>query len=648
MAPANFLWRTINYMSTNQKEPGKIAKFKGGAIPFFAACLSLFLLYTAGFGLMPNFIQRGIFLGFVLVLCFLSHPSKKQGVNSYYFMLDMIFCFISIFIAFYITYHYDRIIEGPSAATLLDRTLGALLICLITEAARRVLGFKFIILIFLALSYPLFGMYIPGDWGHRGFDLSYVIEHLFMSTEGIWGIIIAIGATIVAIFVIFGAVLDATGGGKSFTSIATYVAGRLTGGAAKIAVFSSALFGMTNGNGPANVATTGVFTIPLMKEKGYAPHFAAAVEATASSGGQIMPPVMGAAAFIMAEMINIPYLKICVAAIFPAILYYIGCWASIHFESCRCNYRGLPKEQIPHLKEVVTPDTIFPLLIPIAVLLYLLIENYTPLTAALRATLTSAFFYLVLTLARKQNLRKAMQHLGTALVAGGKGLVFIGVLCGAAQIIVSMINLTGVGVKLSAMIIGIGENFLFPSLILTMVVVIILGMGLPTAAAYVLAAAVVGPALTKIGVPPLTAHLFILYFSVFSALTPPVCTSVYVASTIAESDWMRTAIMAMKIGIAGFLAPFIFAYAPGIMLQAPPLTCFLQIITATFGIIIMAGGSIGYLYTKTHFTDRILLLLSGLMMIEPTPVFDFIGIAIGSGIYIKQRWWKLRPKKLTL
>ena len=495
-------------------------------------------------------------------------------------------------------------------------------------------------LIILALAYPLLGHLIPGEWGHRGFDVTYILEHLFMSTQGIWGIIIAIGATIVAIFVIFGAMLDATGGGKSFTRIATFFAGQATGGAAKVAVFSSALFGMTNGNGPANVATTGVFTIPLMKERGYAPHFAAAVEATASSGGQIMPPVMGASAFIMAEMINVPYLQICKAALFPALLYYLGCWVSIHFESRRNNYVGLPKDQIPRLREVITLSMIVTLVVPVAVLLYLLFQGYTPLTAALWSTLTSAGFYLILVAINRQSLKDALKNLLGALIAGGKGLVFIGVLCGAAQIVVSMINLTGVGVKLSAMIMSFGGDLLLFSLLLTMLVVIVLGMGLPTAAAYVLAAAVVGPALTKLGLPPLTAHLFILYFSVFSALTPPVCTSVYVASTIAESKWLKSAWMAMKIGIAGFLAPYIFAFAPGVILNAPPMTCLIQISTTALGIIILAAGVIGHFRQHVNLLERILLIGAGLMMVEPRLATDMVGLAIGASLYVKQRFWQ--------
>ena len=616
-----------------------LAKYKDYVISGFAVGLSVFMLYTAGFGLFPNLIQRGIFLGFVLVICFLTYPFKKGKVGLY-FGLDLLLCLLAVFIAVYITYHYDRIIDDPSAATWLDRSLAAVLIIIITEAARRVMGWNFPVLILLALAYPLLGHLIPGEWGHRGFDFTYILEHLFMSTQGIWGIIIAIGATIVAIFVIFGAMLDATGGGESFTSIATFFAGRATGGAAKVAVFSSALFGMTNGNGPANVATTGVFTIPLMKDRGYSPNFAAAVEATASSGGQIMPPVMGASAFIMAEMINTSYLDICKAAMFPALLYFLGCWVSIHFESCRKHYLGLPKEKIPRPREVVTLDMIFTLVIPVGVLLYLLLDNYTPLTAALWGTLTSAGFYLVLVIGRGQDVKKAGRNLFKALIEGGKGLVFIGVLCGAAQIVVSMINLTGVGVKLSAMIMGFGGEFLLLSLVLTMLVVIVLGMGLPTVAAYVLAAAVVGPGLTKLGLSPLTAHMFILYFSVFSALTPPVCTSVYVASTIADSDWLKSAWMSMKIGLAGFLAPYIFAYAHGVLLQAPPLTCLVQITTASLGIIFLAGGVVGFFRGRLNLLERGLLLAAGLMMVEPTFAIDLVGIALGAALYARQRFWK--------
>jgi TRAP-type uncharacterized transport system fused permease subunit len=284
------------------------------------------------------------------------------------------------------------------------------------------------------------------------------------------------------------------------------------------------------------------------------------------------------------------------------------------------------------------------LVIPVIILVYLLFEDYTPLTAAFWGTFSSAMFYLVLAAVKGQGFGKALKNLLKAMDTAGRGLVFIGVLCAAAQIVVSMINLTGVGVKLSAMIMSLSGNYLLPSLLLTMVVVIILGMGLPTAAAYVLAAAVVGPALTKLGLPPLTAHLFILYFAVFSALTPPVCTSVYVASTIAESEWTKSAVMAMKIGIAGFLAPYIFCYAPGLILQAPIVDCVTEIISSWVGILFMAGGIIGFLRVRAHPIERILLILAGLLMIEPSTVTDVIGFAIGAGVYLRQRFW-MAPSK---
>jgi TRAP transporter 4TM/12TM fusion protein len=623
----------------------RISSRKNLIISAFAVSLTAFQIYTAAFGVFPNLIQRGIFLGFVLVLCFFVHPFRKKRPEGYQW-LDFLLIVLSIVVAVYLVYHYDRIVQDPAGATWIDRGFGAILIVIVIEAARRVMGWNFPVLAILALSYALFGHYIPGNWGHRGFSYTYVLEHLFMTTQGIWGIVIAIGATIVAIFVVFGAVLQVTGGGEAFTNIGTFLSGRATGGAAKVGVFSSGLFGMTNGNGPANVATTGVFTIPLMKRRGYASHFAAAVEATASSGGQIMPPVMGASAFIMAELINIRYVNICIAAFFPALMYYIGCWASVHLESRKNNYLGLPRDQIPSLGHIISVPMLLTLVIPVIILVYLLFEDYTPLTAAFWGTFSSAMFYLVLAAVKGQGFGKALKNLLKAMDTAGRGLVFIGVLCAAAQIVVSMINLTGVGVKLSAMIMSLSGNYLLPSLLLTMVVVIILGMGLPTAAAYVLAAAVVGPALTKLGLPPLTAHLFILYFAVFSALTPPVCTSVYVASTIAESEWTKSAVMAMKIGIAGFLAPYIFCYAPGLILQAPIVDCVTEIITSWVGILFMAGGVIGFLRVRAHPIERILLILAGLLMIEPSTVTDVIGFAIGAGVYLRQRFWKV-PSEVT-
>jgi TRAP transporter 4TM/12TM fusion protein len=364
--------------------------------------------------------------------------------------------------------------------------------------------------------------------------VTYILETIYLSTSGIWGIVTGVSATVVAGFLIFGSILYYTGGGEIFVDLAKGVAGRSYGGPAKVSCISSALFGTISGSAVANVVVDGVFNIPLMKRLGYRPEFAAAVEATASTGGQIMPPVMGAGAFIMAELIGISYLTIALAAVIPALLYYLGVTASVHFEAKKSNLERIPKDLIPAMRKVLPRSA--PLFIPIAVLIYFLVQGYDPTTAVFWSILwesPAARYHSPPLLEKGKNML-------AALGAAGKSIVLVAALCACAQIVIGMFNLSGLGIKVSEMIIGLSAGSKFLALFFTMIVCLILGMGVPTTAAYVLAASVAGPALVKLGVVSLAAHLFVFYFAIISAITPPVCAAVYAAAAIARSNWWKT------------------------------------------------------------------------------------------------------------
>jgi len=629
-------------VKTDEAEARTLSGWIGGGAGLVAIAFALFHIWTAApfVGAYPDLIQRSIHLSFAFVLCFLLYPARPgRSPGRRPSIFDWAFAGLALVGFGYIVVHYNWIMENPSDSTKTAIVLGTIVTLLTLEAARRTIGLTFTVLGALGVAYALFGTWIPGTWGHRGFSWISIEELLYLSTQGILGTVTGISATLVAIFLVFGSVLQRTGGGETFVDLAKLIAGRSYGGPAKVSVFSSAFFGTISGSAVANVVVDGIFNIPLMKRLKYKPEFAAAVEATASTGGQIMPPVMGAGAFIMAELLQIQYVQVAIAAALPAILYYLGCGAAIHFEARRLRLETIPAALLPRAREVFVWRRSAALFLPVILLTYFLLQGYTAGTSTFWSIAASFVIYLASATSR-QDFRTRCWGIVQALEAGGKSIVLIATLIAAAGILIGMINLTGVGIKLSEFIIGASGQSLFAALFFAMLVCIILGMGLPTTAAYVLAASVVAPALVKLGALPLAAHLFVFYFAIISAITPPVCAAVYVAAAIARADWVKTGLIATRLGLAGFVVPYMFIFAPALLWRGEWLEIGWATVTACVGVIALAGGTMGFFVRPANWLERLALVAAALLLIKPGIYTDAAGFALLGAVWAVQR---LRP-----
>jgi TRAP transporter 4TM/12TM fusion protein len=599
-----------------------------------AVTFTLFQLYTGVFGAFPDLIQRSIHIGFAMVLAFCLYPATNRSAKDRFSVVDFIGMILGIVVCTHAAINYDRIMTNPGVSSMWDLALGIVATLLVLEMTRRILSWILPAIGVLTILYAYLGPYLPDLFAHRGFSLDYIIETLYMSTAGIWGMVTGVSATILAGFLIFGAILFYTGGGEIFVDLAKAIAGRSYGGPAKVSCISSGLFGTISGSAVANVVVTGSFTIPLMKKLGYKPEFAAAVEATASTGGQLMPPVMGAGAFIMAEFLSVPYAKIAVAAAIPALLYYLGAISSVHFRARKVNLQRLPKELIPSLKKTLPKSG--SLFIPVIVFVYLMLSGHDPTTSVLWATGASVALYLV-TARRFITLKQRAWNLVLALEAGGKSIVLVASLCACAQIVIGMVNLSGLGIKLTEMILGLSMGIEFLGLFFTMIVCLILGMGLPTTAAYVLAASVASPALVKLGVIPMAAQLFVFYFAIISAITPPVCAATYAAVAIARSKWWESGWFAVRIGLAGFMVPFLFVYVPNLLLVGSPIEIFWNSLVSALGVMAMAGVAMGYFGDRNRWYESLLLAVGALFLLKPGLITDLIGLSMVAVIYILQK-----------
>jgi TRAP transporter 4TM/12TM fusion protein len=607
------------------------AEIAAGAL---ALLLALFQLYTAYAGAFPDLIQRSVHIGLAMVLGFIMYPAVNRSPKDRASFPDLVLAVLGAVVCTYAAINYDRIVMNPGISNRVDLIFGVIITLLVLEMTRRILGWILPFIAVLTVVYAYAGPYLPDAFAHRGFGTEYILETLYMSTSGIWGNVTGVSATIMAGFLIFGSLLFYTGGGETFVDLAKALAGRSYGGPAKVSCISSALFGTISGSAVANVVVDGVFNIPLMKKLGYRPEFAGAVEATASTGGQIMPPVMGAGAFIMAEFISTPYLKIALAATIPALLYYLGVTASVHFGARKDNLSRIPRELIPSVRKTLPKSA--SLFVPVVLLIYLMMAGWDPTTSVFWATVTSVVVYFA-GVRSSPMLKERAVNLVKALEAGGKSIVLIAALCACAQIVIGMFNLTGLGIKISEMVIGLSMGIEFLALFFTMIVCLILGMGLPTTAAYVLAASVAGPALIKLGVVPIAAHLFVFYFAIISAITPPVCAAVYAAAAIARSNWLMTGWLAVRMGLGGFVAPFLFVYRPGLLLIGSPIDIIWSSLVSAAAIFSLAGAAIGYFGDRCRWYESLMLFGSAVFLIIPGLATDLIGLALVSVIFIYQK-----------
>lgn len=636
-------------------ETSKVRRLTGiiGTITTVIAILmSAFQFYTAGFGTLLSAKQRSLHVIFAFTLGFLLFPGGKKSKKDKVSILDYIFILLVIVVFGYLFVFVNQISTKGGNATTVDLLFGGLAILLTLEVTRRVVGPELPIVAMLFLLYAKLGPYLPGVLGHRGFTWERIISHMYLTLEGILGIPIGVSATFVFMFILFGSFLDKTGVGKFFIDLAYSLTGHLKSGPAMTAVVASGLMGSISGSSVANTVTTGAFTIPLMKKTGYKSYFAGAVEAAASTGGQIMPPVMGAAAFIMADFTGIPYLHIIAAAAIPAILYYFAVGTMVHIEASKLGLKGLPKEQLPRLGQILRADGY--LLIPLACIIFFLIKGYTATIAAFYSIVISIIIAIAASFIKKNNSFGIKDFL-SALESGAKGSIGVACACACAGMIVGVVTLTGLGLRIAELIVTLAQGKLLLTLFFTMIASIILGMGLPTTAKYIVLATMAVPALVKLNVNLMAAHLFILYFGVIADITPPVALAAYAGAGIAGANSMKTGFQAVKLASAAFIVPYIFAVDSSLIMvkdvvgttvtYLPFISAIPVIITAILGILCLAGAVENYLIDHCKIYERISLGVAALLLLKPGLWTDIFGLIVLIGIYLLQ---KNRIKKLTL
>ena len=599
---------------------------------------SLVTLYSLFIGKYTLLVHMALSLMFTMSLTFLAYkwketvPSKERERIAVY---DWILAVIAILPNIYMITGWKGIIDRVARPQTVDLIMAFLLIVLILEACRRVMGKVLPIIALIFTLYAFFGKYIPGAMGHRGTTPIRYLAIQFMSTEGVFSSPTQTSSRMIFIFTLFGAFLVVSGGGDKLMDIAFAFAGRFTGGPAKVAVVSSGLMGMVSGSASANVATTGQFTIPMMKKLGFSREMAGAVEAVASTGGTLAPPVMGAGAFIMAEMLGISYIEVVKAATIPAIIYYICAFFVVHFESKRLGLIGLDPSTLPSKKKAIIDGMI--VIIPIATLLILVFRFYPVMRSALIATvaiIVISWFY--------KDLRMTPKKILDALADGMEGLITLSMCCATAGIVVGCIQLTGLGTKFASLLSSLSHGNNFLALILGMVVVIILGMGLPATAAYVVGATVVGPALLRLGFEPLPTQMFIFYYSCLAQITPPIALASYVGASIAECDPLKCAVTSMRLGLVSLIIPFMFIYNPTLLWVGDGTQILFDAVVAIIGVIFCSCGLAGFFTSKLSKIQRIMCVAGGLLLILPGAVTDICGIlvaaaALAAGKFIQKK-----------
>ena len=597
-------------------------------IAIIAFTMSAYHLYTGFFGAPIGEIHYPIHLLFAVIIIFMtSEHSELTGKRLWLARIyDSFMIILAISSTGYLFLNAEYLTTRMALfdpVTPLEYALGICMMMVILEAARRSVGWALVIVLFIFLLYSNLGKFLPFPLWHRGYDIDYVVDYTYLTTEGVFGVPIAVMASYVFHFVLFGSFLVASGAGDFFTDFARALTGRSIGGAAKTAVVSSTLMGMLSGSSAANVVTTGSFTIPAMRKSGYSGQFAAGVEAVASSGGQITPPIMGAAAFIMMEFIGVDYATIMGIAIIPAILYFFAVFFMVDLEARRLNLKPFIEESIPNLLHVLKHRGY--LLISIFVMLYLLIDGWTPTTAAVYAI---ASLLILLVIFDPDNRKRIHVVCWDAMCAAPKMVVPVTIACAVGGILVGLITLTGLGLRMSTIILDISGGHLIIILILTMIMGVILGMGMPTSGAYIILAALLAPGLEEAGVQILAAHMFIMYVAAKSSITPPVAIASYAAAAIAGTDPWKTSLLAFKLGLSVFIIPYMFVYGPALLGLAPVLEVTWVFITAMIGIFCLSVSCIGWLFVGLRGIERLIYLSAALLLIQPSWGSDGTGFTI--------------------
>lgn len=610
--PANHMWGSYAKVVTKIK----IA---------LAIAWVIFQIVSAMLNVPDPARARVIHLTFALIFVYLTFPFRRGNKNvmlSFEGFINIFAILLAIMGAVYMYSQYDLLIWRIGVPLPGDIIFGFIEIVLILEAARRSMGWPLVILVVLFIVYGYVGPYMPSILSHRGLSTARIMSSLYLGDGGIWGILLGVSTTYVASFIIFGSFFNITGAGAWFINLSYGLAGWMTGGPAKMAVIASALFGTISGNSAANVVTTGTFTIPLMKRVGYNNAFAGAVEAVSSTGGQIMPPVMGAAAFLMVQILGVSYPVIVKAALLPAILYFASELVGIHFEAKKLKLEGLPRNELPPIWATFKQGWFY--LLPVIVLLYLIfVQQLSPIYSALVASFVS----LGISVFNKNN-RISVNKLKDACVDASNNMIQVAVACAAAGILVGMVSLTGLGFRISELILYISGENLMITLVLSAIASIIFGIGMPTTAVYIVVSSLIAPAIVDLGIQPIAAHLFIFYFACLSAITPPVAVAAYAAAPLAKADPMDVGIKAFKLGLVAFIIPFMFIDNQALLLEGSILTVSLAIISAMLGVCALCGAISGWFITNIKVWERLLLFGAAIVMLKVGLATDLIGIVI--------------------
>lgn len=687
-----------------RKVPHGTALLIGGLL----LALSAFHYYTAGFGLLRETTHRGIHLAFVLGLIFLVFAARKSEAGTVYPstvfrpggvpLYDWIFAIAVAVASLYVPWIFEDLAFRVGNPSPLDVTMGTITIVLMIEATRRAIGWGLPLIALFAIIYAIFGNWFPGIFLHPGATWSNLVNHLYLTSQGVYGVALGVVATYVFHFVLFGVLATRIGLGRLFLGVAAAVAGRFAGGPAKVSIFGSALFGMISGSSVANTVTVGSLTIPMMIRLGYQRHFAAAVESTAATGGQITPPIMGAAAFLMVEFLNLPYATIVIAAVVPAMMHFFGVLMQVHFEARRNGMRGLTDAEAPKLREVFARD--WPTVAPLFALIVVLFTGYTPYLAAfwgitgcmlvglahyragaalalalaigvaaptellrvpgVNAALVIAAFAVMAhgVLLRSTEGRRRVNDMVDAFVLGAKYAIGVGAAAATVGIIVGVVTLTGVGFKISWIVTSLADQWakglidlvpflpfdiksatLFFTLLLTGIVCILLGCGVPTTANYIIMVTVAAPALGMLGVNPLVAHFFVFYYGVLADITPPVAIAAYAGASMAGADPFKTGNTAFRLALGKVMVPFVFVFSPSMLIMAPGFTWteFLGSTTACLAsITLLSGAFSAWLLAPLVMWERLVLALAALPLIVATPYSAGIGLVIAAPVLLRQ------------
>jgi TRAP transporter 4TM/12TM fusion protein len=663
----------------------ELTGFDARVLAAAALAFSGYQLVIAAFHPLSSLVMRSLHVGFLLLIAYLLHPIGKRADRHRIAGHDAVLAALGFALAFYHWVFEADLIQRSGDPTTADLAVATIVLVLLFEATRRVIGPALPIIAGAFLAYGLFGQYLPSAIAHRGYGFDQVVGQLFLGTEGIFGIPTLVSATYIFLFILFGSFLEHAGMINLFNNIALGFVGHARGGPAKVSVISSGLMGTISGSGVANVLTTGQFTIPLMKRFGYSPVFAGAVEATSSMGGQIMPPVMGAVAFIMAETLNVPYVTIVKAAIIPAILYYGAAFWMVHLEAGRAGLHGLPKDECPDPWLAIRQK--WYLALPLAVLVFMLFNGFTPmfsgivglaLTAVLilgvgiaagfGSTLFRVVFWVVLGLGTASffefgiwpiivmisvlvavNLvvkggSETLRIMRGSLIDGARQAVPVGIACAIVGVIIGILTLTGAASNFAGYVLEIGERSLFLSLLLTMLVCLVLGMGIPTIPNYIITSAIAAPALLKLGVPLIVSHMFVFYFGIMADLTPPVALAAFAAASIAKASPMRIGWKATHIAIAGFVIPYMSVYDPALMLQGDSLLdTGYMVVKAAVGIAVGGAAAIGYLRGPLSVVERLLAFAAASLLVAAVPWTDEAGF-VASAAFVAWHLYRTRGR----